>query len=108
MVGAKDLFGHGHDFAEACYGFVVLSLAILRIGKTNAAPKSIGVLGANCLLTNFNDRAQDVFRFAVGALFDKQIAYGVLDLRPLSGITLAIGQLLCRAEMFHGGLELDS
>ena len=66
------------------------------------------MFGADRLLTNFDHRAQDVFRFAVGALFDEQIADGVLDLGPLSWITLAIGQLLGRAEMFHGGLELDS
>ena len=106
-VGPKTFSANGHDFAEAGYRFVVLSLAILRIGETSAAPKSIGMLGADRLLTSFSDRAQDIFSFAVGALFDEQIANGVLDLRPLSWISLAIGQLLRGAEMFHGCLELD-
>ena len=42
-----------------------------------------------------------------GEMFDEQIADGMLDLGPLGRTFLAIGQLLCRAEMFHGCLELD-
>src|ERR1700730_17202404 len=108
MHGAEDPFFQGHDTAEACYRFVILSLAILGIGETSAAPQSIGVLGTDRLLSGFSDRAQDIFSFAVGALIDEQIANGVLHLRPLSWITLAIGQLLRGAEMFHGCLELDA
>src|SRR5437870_8453445 len=103
MHGAQDPFFQGHNSAEACYRFVILSLAILRIGETSAAPKSIGMLGANCLLSGLSDRAQDIFRFAVGALLDEQIADGVLDVGPWGRAFLAIGQLLCGAEMFHGG-----
>ena len=108
MGRTEDLFFQGHDLAEVGDGFVILALAISRVGEPVPAPKCIRMLGAHAALARFDYGAQGVLGFAVGALIDEKIADGVLDVGPLLGVTLAIGQLLCGAEIFQGGLKLDA
>src|SRR5437016_12057008 len=108
MSGAEDLFFQGHDLAEVGDSFVILALAISRVGEAVLAPECISMLSARALGAAFDNGAQDALGLAVGALIDKKIADGVLDVGPLLGVTLPISLLLCGAEIFQGGLELDA
>src|SRR3982075_1936802 len=107
MGGPEDFLVQGHDLAEAGNSFVILALAVLRIGETVPASEGISMLGAGAALPAFDYRAQDVLSFAIGALVDQQVADGILHVSPLLRVTFATGQLFRGAEIFHGGLELD-
>src|SRR5437016_13613629 len=100
MSGAEDLFFQGHDLAEVGDGFVILALAILRVGEAVPAPECIRMLSARALGATFDNGAQDALGFAVGALIDEKVADGVLDVGPLLRVTLPISQLLRGAEIF--------
>ena len=52
--------------------------------------------------------AEHLTSLVEGLLDVSQIANGVLDVGPLGGVSLAIGQFFRGAEMFHRGLELDA
>src|SRR6266404_5389815 len=101
MHRADDSFFQGHDAAEPVDSIVILSLAILRIGQTSAAPESIGMLGTERALPSVRGTAQYSFGLAIRALLHQQVADGMLDIGPLGGVTLAIGQFFRSAEMFH-------
>ena len=68
MGRTEDLFFQGHDLAEVGDGFVILALAISRVGEPVPAPKCISMLGARALGAAFDNGAQDVLGFAVAEL----------------------------------------
>src|ERR1700674_1979406 len=106
MGRAEDFLVQGNALSEAGNSFVILALAVLRIGGTVPAPKCIGMLGARAALPAFDYRAQGVLRFAVGAPVAEQVADDVVYVVALLRVTLAIGQLFGGAQISHGGLEL--
>ena len=108
MHRAEEALFQRDDGAEAGDGVVILTLAILRVSEPGAGAEGIGVLGAEGAFPGFGCGAQDFLGLAIRALLDRNIADGVLDIGPLGGVRLAIGELFRGAEIFHCGLELDA
>src|SRR4051812_31024653 len=108
MRRAKKALRESNDVAEPVDGFVILSLAILRVGDAGFAAHSIELLEAEGAFAGFGGAAQRLFGFTIRALLHQKIADGMLNIRPQGGVGLAIGEFFRGAKMFHRGFELNA
>src|SRR2546423_1882161 len=107
MHRAGKSFFESYDAAETFDSFAILALAILGVGQADFTAQGIGVIGSERALASFGGAAQDLFCFPIRSLFHQEVADRMLDVRPLSGVDLAIGQFFPGAKVFERGLELD-
>src|SRR2546430_882941 len=107
MHRAEESFFESYDAPETFDSFAILALAILGVGQADFTAQGIGVIGSESALASFGGAAQNLFCFPIRSLFHEQVADRMLDVCPLNGVDLAIGQFFPGAKILERSLELD-